>query len=193
MAEYRNSIRTKKFIRHAFAELVDEKKDLSKITVKELTDRADISKSTFYSHYQDIYALWEEFEDEIITTINNTIDEYLKEQSNEFTPYINKLLSLLSENEELYKRLISANSSGNFIDKLRHSLSDKIEKNIKKQLRDVESKTLRFQIELFTNGIIYIVADYFSGKSTTSLKEIAKQSEDFLDKLYIQLEKESKI
>ncbi len=52
--EYRNSIRSRKSIRTAYAELISEKKDSSKITVKEIVDRADISKSTFYCHYNDI-------------------------------------------------------------------------------------------------------------------------------------------
>ena len=52
--EYRNSIRSRKSIRTAYAELINEKKDSSKITVKEIVDRADISKSTFYCHYNDI-------------------------------------------------------------------------------------------------------------------------------------------
>ena len=40
--EYRNSIRSRKSIRTAYAELISEKKDSSKITVKEIVDRADI-------------------------------------------------------------------------------------------------------------------------------------------------------
>ena len=60
MAEYRNSLRSKRLIRQAFAELMQEKQSIDKITVKEIIERADISKSTFYSHYQDIYALLED-------------------------------------------------------------------------------------------------------------------------------------
>ena len=44
--EYRNSIRTKKMIREAFAELIGEKKRISNISVSELAERADIAKST---------------------------------------------------------------------------------------------------------------------------------------------------
>ena len=43
-------------IRTAFLELLG-KKPLEKITVKELAEKAQISKATFYLHYQDIYDL----------------------------------------------------------------------------------------------------------------------------------------
>ena len=54
MAVYRNSLKNKKAIQKAFADLLLEKNDINKITVKEIVERADISKSTFYAHYQDI-------------------------------------------------------------------------------------------------------------------------------------------
>ena len=92
---YRNKIRTKKMIRKAFAELVAEKQDISKITVKELVERADISKSTFYGHYQDIYAVTEEFESEILELLNETLNTYMIEHEKEFAPYINKIIQHL--------------------------------------------------------------------------------------------------
>lgn len=66
MKQYRNAERTKKWIRRAFIELISEKKTIDKITVNELAERADITKTTFYYHYDDIYAVAEEFENELI-------------------------------------------------------------------------------------------------------------------------------
>ena len=66
MKQYRNAERTEKWIRRAFIELISEKKTLNKITVNELAERADITKTTFYYHYDDIYAVAEEFENELI-------------------------------------------------------------------------------------------------------------------------------
>mgnify|MGYP003296140577 CR=1 FL=1 len=62
--EYRNVTKTRKMIRLAFSELLGEKKNMESITVSELVERADIAKSTFYNHYEDIYAVAEEFENE---------------------------------------------------------------------------------------------------------------------------------
>lgn len=50
---------TKRIIREAFLQLLDEKA-LGKITVKDITDRCGINRNTFYYHYQDIPALVEE-------------------------------------------------------------------------------------------------------------------------------------
>lgn len=57
--------RTKKAILNAFITL-RAKKPIEKITVKELADSACINKATFYRHYEDIYALSESIEEELI-------------------------------------------------------------------------------------------------------------------------------
>ena len=60
--------KTERAIKQAFMELRAEK-PLEKIRVKELCDRACINKSTFYAHYQDIYALANAMEDEMVEAV----------------------------------------------------------------------------------------------------------------------------
>lgn len=57
--------KTKKNIINSFIELRSQK-PLEKIRVIELCEKAQINKSTFYSHYHDIYDLQEKLEDETI-------------------------------------------------------------------------------------------------------------------------------
>jgi len=51
--------KTKRAIMAAFDQLLMEKK-LDKISVTELAEKAEINKGTFYLHYTDIYALYQE-------------------------------------------------------------------------------------------------------------------------------------
>ena len=60
--------RTKRNIINAFIEL-RAKKPLERITVKELSELALINKATFYSHYEDVYDLSKQLEDETINSI----------------------------------------------------------------------------------------------------------------------------
>ncbi len=79
--------KTKKAIRNAFIEL-RAKKPLEKITVKELCALACIHKSTFYSHYEDIYALSDAMEQETVSSIISSIDhlkDYTVDRSDEFS------------------------------------------------------------------------------------------------------------
>lgn len=174
MKEYRNVIRTKKQIRVAFTELLKEKGDFNKITVKELVDRADISKSTFYAHYLDIYNLAEEFENEIIDLLEDILKELKKSNDFNYQIYVSKLLSLLKENEELYRVIVTSSFPMSFVDKLKDMCVDAIEsENVEFLSKD--PKTKKTQIDFIANGTIYLFIDYFKGKLSQSLDEISNE------------------
>lgn len=58
-------IKTRKAIKQTFLEMRAEM-PLEKIHIRELCKRALINKSTFYNHYEDVYALSEELENDAI-------------------------------------------------------------------------------------------------------------------------------
>ncbi len=64
--------KTQNAIKEAFMEL-RTKKPMEKITVTELCKLACINKSTFYDHYEDIYALSERLEIETVARIIKSI------------------------------------------------------------------------------------------------------------------------
>ena len=87
-------------IRAAFVELVGEKKNMETITVGELAEHADIAKSTFYNHYDDVYAVAEEFENELIAKLSVVLDEIELERSSEYESYFRKVIEFLKVNED---------------------------------------------------------------------------------------------
>ena len=64
--------KTENAIKNAVIQL-RSKKALEKITIKELCEKAYIHKSTFYSHYQDIYELSDTMEAEVVKNITGSI------------------------------------------------------------------------------------------------------------------------
>ena len=116
--------KTEKGIRNAFIEL-RSRKPLEKITIKELCEHAYINKSTCYSHYKDIYDLSERMEEEVVSSITNSIShpEYIMENPAEFTREL--FLAYLSQNS-----LITILFSGS----QRNHLADRIETSIKEMI-----------------------------------------------------------
>lgn len=53
---------TRQTIQHAFIDLLKQK-PLDKITVKEICEKAQINRSTFYKHYEDVYHLMYKLEE----------------------------------------------------------------------------------------------------------------------------------
>lgn len=63
---------TKERLKNAFFDLYAEKK-IEKISIKEITERAQLNRGTFYVYYKDIYDLLEKAEDELIAEIMEKI------------------------------------------------------------------------------------------------------------------------
>ena len=61
----RRALKTRKAICSAFSQLLAEK-ELHKITVQEIADKADVNRVTFYKHYLDVYDLYDKIEQETL-------------------------------------------------------------------------------------------------------------------------------
>ena len=61
----RRTLITKRILKESLLELM-QTKSISKITIKEICDLSDMSRSTFYLHYQDQFELLEDIEKEVL-------------------------------------------------------------------------------------------------------------------------------
>ena len=64
--------KTKKAIQDALMTLMD-KKNISDITIIELTKEADVNRKTFYNHYSDIYQVMDELENNLVEYLNGLV------------------------------------------------------------------------------------------------------------------------
>ena len=62
--ESRRTQMTKRLIRTALVELMEEK-TLERITIKELCERADVNRTTFYLHYSDQRSVLNDLKEEV--------------------------------------------------------------------------------------------------------------------------------
>ena len=53
-------------------------------------------------------------------------------------------------------------------------------KYIAKELPNVDKKTINFTVSFFTNGITYLMVDYFKNNLDLSLDEVAQKINDML-------------
>ncbi len=90
----RRSKKTETALLGALSELLGEKQ-LRDITVNELVNRADLHRSTFYTHYSDIYDLYERTENAFIKMLN---DYATTNSSNEYKELFAGIINYLDSN-----------------------------------------------------------------------------------------------
>ena len=110
--------KTKRAVHTALLQLMTEKK-ISKISVKELTEKADVNRKTFYNHYSDIYAVLDEMENECIDRIISLLnlqagDQHIYAPDTVFT----RLISELKDNPEFFTLLRRSEAHSYLLPKL---------------------------------------------------------------------------
>lgn len=114
--------KTRNSIVNAFLQL-RAKKPLERITVKELSDLAEINKATFYLHYNDIYDLSEQLENELFERAFNSI-EHPDSALSEPKLFIRELCESFIANKSLIDIIFGKDRRG--------ILADKFESEIKR-------------------------------------------------------------
>ncbi len=131
--------KTKKGIISAFLEL-RSKKAIEKITVKALCEKAEINKSTFYTHFKDIYDLSEYLETKIANEIVSSLrhpeylfskpDIFIRELSYAYTAQENLIHTLFSGSRENMLLVRVEDSLKEIIFSLRPEYKDNITANV---------------------------------------------------------------
>lgn len=183
MKKYRNSERTKKWIRKAFTELIAEKKTIDKITVSELAERADITKTTFYYHYEDIYAVAEEFENELITELNAMLEKIDKENPEDYSGYIEKVLTFIKENEENYRLAVNASYVSVFASKLKNIFARRILAMSAKLGFSPDYEKRSVQVYFLVSACVDTIIHYLKGDFNCSVEIVGSVVEEAIEKL----------
>lgn len=166
--KYNSKKRTHERIKKAFAGLLAEKKALNKITVAELAERAEVTRGTFYAHYDNIFEVAEELENEFISALDDSTAHI--ERAEDFPVYLHQIFVFLAANEDLYRQLLSSDAPLVFISRLNLQINKTIHRLLKQH--DIEKPMLDLDITFLTDGATYMIFRYFRGELSLSLDEI---------------------
>lgn len=164
-----SSKKTKKLIKKTFAEMLSEKKDLIKISVSELCMRADISRGTFYSHYDDIYGVAEEYENELIDTF---FDNVRLVNSQNIMQFIDSIFEYIRQNNENYRLLCKSNDFLFAAKKLTAIASGKLLELCLNDSRIKDLTYVEFDIQIFIEGLLCEYVRYCRGYSEKTLDDL---------------------
>lgn len=165
--------KTQKSIRDAIINLIEEK-DVSQITVKELAERANINRKTFYMHYSSIENVFDKIENEIIEKLLHILSKYdfFQEQFDGYT-FFASLNDVINEDFNFYKKLIQANSYSFLLIKVKKILKDTLIERFNKKL-NINKEVLTLYVEFAASGIMSMYIQWFYMDSNLSLEELAK-------------------
>ena len=116
----RRSLRSQRALRQALASELAESGDLSRINVASLTERAGLTRRTFYSHYRDIPDFINQIEDGLLAEIRERIELITAAQLPDLEPAPGsvELLRYLAANRDLIGALLGPGGDQAFIKRI---------------------------------------------------------------------------
>jgi len=147
----RRSLKTRQAIHEALHSLMQEKQ-YNKITIQDIIDRANVGRSTFYSHYETKDELLLSSVEHLLEMLNKYIASYVEYKGDKprLIP-VTELFEHIKENSRLIKGLIKAKSADMFFEKAQAYWNSKIEGYLRTKLP--EGKSPKVPIPILTNHI----------------------------------------
>lgn len=191
--EYRSAIRSRKMIRQAFFELLKEKA-FEKITVTDIVKKSEINRSTFYAHYPDVMGVVEEIQEEILNYTQSFMENVnFKDFYENPKPYLQQLIQLVAENNELYRLLMTSAMAIKQMDQLKYILIDRTIETLDGNGRFQNRVELEFATRFFMGGVVDVYTQWLNGVIDCSLDELTDQLANMIlrsNKMFIEEQKE---
>jgi len=159
---------TKMIIRNTFFSLLEEK-SVSAITVKELCEKADINRATFYRYYQDIYDLLDQVEDENVSMLM----EKTRESGTEMSGFIKSILDAIIENKNLYYKYMKSDAGEHFTKKILNSYYPEAYKSLSALYPNLSDERIKWYYSYITGGSASIIDSWVRNGMAEATDEVA--------------------
>lgn len=156
----RNYEKTEEAIIEALVKLYRKHKNINRITVKSLCEEANISRSTFYLHYQDMIDIFETIGYKFTKSLKEIVVEISKQSEFDFEVYIKQIFGLLGKSHELIRIGLSSEYPFVYIEKLKNDLEAFILNNVLVHASEKEKVQTMFEIKVIVSGLIDVVISY---------------------------------
>ena len=166
--ESRRTQMTKMLLKTALIELM-QAKPFRQITIKELCERADLNRTTFYLHYNDQQSVLKDVEDELIQKTNAFIDESSVDIKT--IDLIESFLVYIQNNREMFKTVLTNNPDDEFKMTFISCSLSRIRDNLPVY---IDQTSTRYVLTFIMHGCINIIIEWLESDCDLSAKEIAQ-------------------
>ena len=166
----RRQIKTKKAIIGAFFALLQEK-NISKITITELSKLANIDRKTFYLHYGSIAELYNDLGNMIVTLIKKEIIDYSTNNKTPYELFVN-INDIINEKIDLFKDIAKNNDFSDFILRIKDILSEELI-NLYGKKNTPASERFKLTTEFIASGTIAMYLKWLKGDANITMDELA--------------------
>lgn len=153
---------SKMLFKNALMDLLKEKGSINKVSVRELCDRAELNRSTFYAHYQEPNDLLIEIETELLDATEEHLKKIGAENEIGAHKYILSFLQYIRQNDKPFRALLIDSTDPEFRSRFMQQSIIQFVDNLRIELpKDFEQYIFSYILNGSTGIIIqWIRSDY---------------------------------
>ena len=171
---------TKRIFKNTLIELLKEKA-IYNIKVKELCDKAELNRTTFYKYYENIYDVLADIEYDVLKDSEQCISEIENITETQIKNALYKQLCNIQRNKDVYYLLVNSADS-EFYGKLMKTTIDLLKKNIEQANIDL-AENYEFIFSYIITGTIDIIKKWLYEKESLNANQITNLIYDLADRI----------
>jgi AcrR family transcriptional regulator len=166
----RRIVYTRMVLKQSLLELLRER-PIEKITVKDICEKADINRGTFYTHFSDPYNLLEQIENELLGEIASSIASSLKAEA--ISGLLEQIFESILKNKELCGVLFSDYGDKVFLRRIMNIAHDASIAEWKKMIPVMTDEHAELLYLFYANGCVAIIQHWIQSGMKESPREIS--------------------
>lgn len=158
-----------------------QQKSIRDISVKELTELADVNRGTFYLHYKDVFDLLEQSELDLLDEFESMFDGISGDAFfNKPQELFERIYSMCKDNADFVRVLLSENGDIKFLNSMNAFLKERCLNDWSDLLQRIGIKAFDAYFTFLIGGCVSLLQYWFSTGMEQTPAELAKITVDFL-------------
>ena len=173
---------TKLMIRKAYAELLKERQD-KKITVKDLCERADVNRGTFYSHYKDVDDLQNQIIGQFKSLLEDTFIDFLSTVDVEnlsTTDFIKGLLKSIYANKDFCEILLYSGNSQSLLSEILDMAKNLVNNFYTKLFKDKSIEEINFWYNFVAGGAVFVILNWINEEFKEPIDKLSNELNEII-------------
>lgn len=172
---------TKRIFKETLIELLKEKA-IYNIKVKELCNKADLNRTTFYKYYENIYDVLADIEYDVLKDSEQCINEIEEISESQIKNTLYKQLFNIQKNRDIYYLLLINSADNKFYEKLMKTTIDFLKKKIEQANVDL-GENYEYIFSYIIAGTIDIIKRWLYENTGLDANHIANLIYDLSNKI----------
>lgn len=182
----KRSRKTQEAITRAFTELIREKGGISKVSVRDIAGRTNISRSTFYSHYNDIDELSELLTESCATELSGMIRDHASHYGSvgskeELEKLFLAILLYLRDQDPIAREVLVNSRTSGVNDGIADTVAALLQNYYEDQGISADPEVLNGAAIFLSHGVSGMIQDWFRSRENPPVHQTAAKMASAVD------------